>query len=53
MVGRPRAVRAQHYPMITVLAWQRWRRGTMLVLTLVNLALVNALVWFAIVQGWL
>jgi hypothetical protein len=38
--------------MITVLAWQRWRRGTVRVLTLIDLALANAFVWFIIAQGW-
>jgi hypothetical protein len=27
-------------------------KGWLLVLTLVNLALANAIVWFAIAQGW-
>lgn len=27
-------------------------RGWLLVLTLVDLALANAIVWFAIAQGW-
>jgi len=28
-------------------------KGWLLVLTLVNLALANAIVWFVIAQGWL
>jgi hypothetical protein len=28
-------------------------RGWLLVLTIVDLALANAIVWFAIAQGWL
>jgi len=27
-------------------------KGWLLVLTLVNLALANAIVWFAVAQGW-
>ena len=31
--------------------WENWMNGSVLILTLVNLALANAIVWFVVAMG--